>query len=114
MDSIGDTQGFSGKTPISPSEGFSIETLTGVTLSWKTELNRSISTMEDGILGWLQHHHKTCCKKGSHHGRQACMFWRRFHCGDVISRWVDLHMTGGMNAEKRVLLQSMPPECSMD
>ena len=29
--------------------GFSIETLTGVTLSWKTELNRSISTMEDRI-----------------------------------------------------------------
>ena len=29
--------------------GFSIETLTEVTLSWKTELNRSISTMEDRI-----------------------------------------------------------------
>ena len=53
MDSIGDTQGFSGKTPISPSEGFSIETLTGVTLSWKTELNRSISAVEDRISRWL-------------------------------------------------------------
>ena len=29
--------------------------------------------MEDGIPGGLQHHHKTCCKKGDHHGRQACM-----------------------------------------
>ena len=33
MDSIGDTWGFSGKTPITPSRGFSIETLTGVTPS---------------------------------------------------------------------------------
>ena len=49
MDSIGDTQGFSSKTPIIPSGGFSVETLTGVTLSWKTELNRSISAVEDGI-----------------------------------------------------------------
>jgi len=46
MDSIGDAQGFSGKTPITPSRGFSVETLTGVTLSWKTKLNRSISAME--------------------------------------------------------------------
>jgi len=49
MDSIGDVQGFSGKTPITLSGGFSVETLTGVTPSWKTELNRSISAMEDGI-----------------------------------------------------------------
>jgi len=33
MDSIGDAWGFSGKTPITPSRGFSVETLTGVTLS---------------------------------------------------------------------------------
>ena len=32
-DSIGDTQGFSGKKPISLSRGFSVETLTGVTPS---------------------------------------------------------------------------------
>jgi len=51
MESIGDAWGFSGKTPIALSGGFSIETLIGVTLSWKTELNRSISTMEDGIPG---------------------------------------------------------------
>ena len=38
---IGDAWGFSGKTPIAPSRGFSVETLTGATLSWKTELNRS-------------------------------------------------------------------------
>ena len=53
MDSLGDAWGFSGKTPITLSRGFSVETLTGVTLSWKTELNRSTSTMEDGISGWL-------------------------------------------------------------
>ena len=62
--SIGDARGFIGKTPITLSRGFSVETLTGVTLSWKTELNRSISTMEDGISGGLQHHHETCCEKG--------------------------------------------------
>ena len=49
MDSIGDALGFSGKTSITPSGSFSVETLTGVTLSWKTKLNRSISTMEDRI-----------------------------------------------------------------
>ena len=67
MDSIGDVQGFSSKTPITPSGGFSVETLTGVTLSWKTKLNRSISTIEDRIPRWLQHHHKMCCEKDSHH-----------------------------------------------
>ena len=64
MESIGDARGFSGKTLITPSRGFSVETLTGVTLSWKTKLNRSISTMEDGIPRWLQHHYKMCCEKG--------------------------------------------------
>jgi len=64
MESIGDTWGFSGKTTITPSGGFSVETLTGVTLLWKTESNRSISTMEDGISGWVQYCHKMCCKKG--------------------------------------------------
>jgi len=49
MENIGDAQGFIGKTPITPSRGFSVETLTEVTPSWKTELNRSISAMEDGI-----------------------------------------------------------------
>ena len=53
MDSIGDAWGFSGKTLITLSEGFSIETLTGITPSWKTELNRSISTVEDRISGGL-------------------------------------------------------------
>ena len=61
--SIGDARGFSGKTPIAPSGGFSVETLTGATPSWKTELNRSISAVEDGIPGGLQHHHKMCCEK---------------------------------------------------
>jgi len=76
MDSIGDAWGFSGKTPITPSKGFSVEILTEVTLLWKTELNRSISAMEDRIPRWLQYCHEMCCKKGGHHGRQACMFWR--------------------------------------
>jgi len=73
MDSIGDTQSFSGKTPITPSRSFSVVTLTRVTLSWKTELNRSISAVEDGIPGGLQYCHKTCCKKGGCCRRQACI-----------------------------------------
>ena len=71
---IGDARGFSGKTPITPSGGFSVETLTGVTPSWKTKLNRSISVIEDGIPEGLQHCHKMCCEKGGHRGRQACIF----------------------------------------
>ena len=53
MDIIEDAQVFSGNTPITPSKDFSVETLTEVTLSWKTELNRSISAMEDRIPRWL-------------------------------------------------------------
>ena len=77
---------FSGKTPIAPSGGFSVETLTGATLSWKTELNRSISTMEDGIPGGLQHCHKTCCEEGGCRGRRACMVQRWHHRRDVVFR----------------------------
>jgi len=33
MEHIGDAQGFIGKIPITPSGGFSVETLTGRTLS---------------------------------------------------------------------------------
>ena len=71
-------------TPIAPSGGFSVETLTGVTLSWKTELNRSISVMEDGIPGRLQHRHMTCCEKGGRRGRRACRVQRWHHHGDVV------------------------------
>jgi len=46
--------------------------------------------MEDGISGGLQHRHKMCCKKGGHHGRQACMVQRWHHCGDVVFQ------TGGL------------------
>ena len=67
--SIGDAWGFSGKTLITLSRGFSVETLTGVTLLWKTELNRSIPAVEDGIPGGLQHCYKTCCKKDGCCGR---------------------------------------------
>jgi len=35
--------------PITPSGGFSVEILTGITLSWKTKSNRSISAVEDEI-----------------------------------------------------------------
>ena len=87
---IGDARGFSGKTPIAPSGGFSVETLTGATLSWKTELNRSISIMEDRIPGGLQHRHKTYCEKGGHCGRRACMVRRWHHRRDVVFQ------TGGL------------------
>ena len=76
MDIIENAQGFSGKAPITPSRGFSIETLTGVTLLWKTELNRNISIVDDRIPGWLQHYYKVCCKKGGYHGRWACIIRR--------------------------------------
>ena len=81
MESIGDARGFSSNTPITPSGGFSVETLTGVTSSWKTKLDRSISAVEDRIPRGLQHCHKTCCKKGSYHGRWACMFGGDFTTG---------------------------------
>ena len=76
MDIIGDTQDFSGKAPITLSRGFSIETLTEVTPSQKTKLNRSISAIEDRIPRQLQHHQKTCYEKDSHCGRQACIIQR--------------------------------------
>ena len=50
MDSIENAWDFSGKTPITLSRGFSVEILIGVTLSWKTELNMSRSSMMDFIL----------------------------------------------------------------
>jgi len=50
MESIGDAWGFSSNTPITLSGSFSVETLTGVTPLWKTELNRSISTVEDRLV----------------------------------------------------------------
>jgi len=50
MDSIRDAWGSSDKTSITLSGGFSVETLTGVTLSWKTELNRSISAITNKLL----------------------------------------------------------------
>ena len=90
MESIGDARGFSSNTPITLSRSFSVEILTGLTLSWKTKLNRSISVMEDGIPGRLQHRHETCCEKGGRCGRQACMVQRWHHCGDVVFQ------TGGL------------------
>ena len=84
MDSIGDTQSFSGKTSITPSRGFSVSILTGVTPSQKNELNRSISTMEDGISRQLQHCYKIYCKKDGCYGRWACMIWGcNFQMGEL-------------------------------
>jgi len=51
--------------------------------------------MEDEISGGLQYCHETCCKKGGHRGRRACMVQRWFHRRDVVSRQVDLYMTTG-------------------
>ena len=77
MDIIGDDWGFSSKAPITPSRGFSVVTLTGATPAWKTELktelNRSISAIEDRIPRGLQHCHKTCCEKDGCCGRRACI-----------------------------------------
>ena len=84
-------------TPIILSGSFSVETLIGSTPSWKTELNRSISTVEDRITRGLQHRHKTCCEKDGCRGRQACMVQRWHHCGDVAF-W-----TGGL------VYNSIPP-----
>jgi len=40
--------------------------------------------MEDGISGGLQHRHKTCCEKGGHRERRACIVQRWHHCRDVV------------------------------
>jgi len=76
MDIIGDAQDFSGKAPITLSRGFSVETLTGVTLSWKTKSNKNISTIEDRIPRGLQYCCKVYCEKDGHYGRQACIIRR--------------------------------------
>jgi len=88
------------KSTINDLDSFSVETLTGATLSWKTELNRSISAMEDGISRRLQHCHKTCCEKGGHHGRQACMVQRWHHRGDVVFQ------IGGLAYDKQIRYSS--------
>ena len=49
--------------------------------------------MEDEIPRGLQHHLEMCYEKGGCHGRQACMIWRWFYHGDVISGCMDLYMT---------------------
>jgi len=61
MESIGDAWGFSSNTPITPSGSFSVETLTGLTPSWKMEypegcstamrhVARKVATMEGGLV----------------------------------------------------------------
>ena len=85
-------------TSITLSGSFSVETLTGLTLSWKTELNRSISVMEDRIPRGLQHHHEMCCEKGGRRGRWACMVQRWHRCGDVVFR------TGGLVYDNKKIM----------
>ena len=50
MESIGDTRGFSSNTPIIPSGSFSVETLTGLTPSWKMEYPEGCSTVMRRIV----------------------------------------------------------------
>ena len=40
--------------------------------------------MKDRIPRRLQHRHETCCEKGSHRGRQACMVQRWHHHRNVV------------------------------
>ena len=42
------------------------------------KLNRSISTVEDGIPRGLQHCHKICCKKGGYYKRQALIVGKEY------------------------------------
>ena len=94
MDVIGDTRGFSGKTPIAPSRGFSVETLTGATPSWKTELNRSISAMEDGIPGGLQHRPENVL-------RERWLPWKvGLYGSEVVSLQECSFRTGGLAYDK--------------
>ena len=39
-------------------------------------VKKSISIIEDGIPGWLQHYHKVYCKKGGHCRRQTYIIGR--------------------------------------
>ena len=55
--------------------------------------------MEDRIPGGLQHCHKTCCKKGGHRRRQACMVQRWHYHRDVVF-W-----TGGLVYDNYELLK---------
>ena len=77
-----------------------------------TELNRSISAIEDRILRGLHHCHKTCCEIGGHHGRQTYIIWRWYHYRDVIFRWVDLHMTLRPNMRSTAKLLTFNGEMS--
>jgi len=61
--------------------------------------------VEDGIPRGLQHHHKTYCEKGGCCGRRACIIQRQYHHGDVISKWVGLHMTSDYATEGVLLIE---------
>jgi len=53
--------------------------------------------MEDGISRGLQHCYETCCEKGGHCRRWACMVQRLFYHRDIVSGQVDLYMTEEMH-----------------
>jgi len=80
--------------PITLSRGFSVEILIGVWLyhgrlnqievflSWKIEYSDSYITVV-----------KTCCKKGSHHERQACIV----NIEKSVSLWRYILQMGGLS-----------------
>jgi len=53
--------------------------------------------MEDRIFGGLQHRPETCCEKGGHRGRRACMVRRWHHRRDVVFQ------TGGLAYDNQTL-----------
>jgi len=74
---IGDIQGFSGIAPIVPTEGFSIEILIEVSLSWKMEFPDCCTTTT-----------QVYCKEGGHCRRWAFRLDvdKEYHCRNVFSR----------------------------
>ena len=88
---IEDTWGFSSIAPITPSRDFNGETLIDMkTLSQKTELDRSISVMEDRISELLYYHYKGMLQEEWplwKVGFIQQMLRRQYHCRDIYSKW---------------------------
>ena len=82
--------GFQWDSPYYPKQRFQCWDTNRSNSIIEDQVERNISTVEDRIHRWLQHHYKACCKKGGHHGRQACIIGRWYHYRDIISGWVDL------------------------
>ena len=97
MKSIGDAQGFSGKTPIAPSGGFSVETLTGATPLWKTELNRSISPWKTEYLEGCSTAMRRIARKVATVEGGLVWFRGGITTGMQFSGQVDLYVTTSRN-----------------